>query len=135
MTQNRGAAMTSSFSIELRPERDRVRVLPVGDVEMLTARALERRVRELAGAGFGRVVVDLSRLRFIDSTGLTSLLRLHRDARQDGWTLSLVQGPEEVRRVFELTKTIEILPFEDSTARYVRTARAGATSSGPGRTG
>jgi anti-sigma B factor antagonist len=110
MPENPQAA-TSSFSIEVRSEGERVRVRPIGDLDMLTVRELERRVTALGGPGAPDVLVDLASVRFIDSTGLRLLLHLHRRAQQEGWTLELAHGCDDVRRVFELTHTLELLPF------------------------
>jgi anti-sigma B factor antagonist len=102
------------FAIEVRPDRDRVHVAPAGDIDLLTAPQVENRVTELARAGFRRVVVDLRAVEFIDSTGLRLLLTLDEQSRADGWALSIVQGPANVRRLFEITGTLDALPFDDA---------------------
>jgi anti-sigma B factor antagonist len=112
--------MRSPFSIDVRPERDRVRVEPVGELDLLTARQVDDRVAELTSAGFTRVLVDLRRVEFIDSSGLRLLLRLRNRAHNDGWDLGIVQGRESVRKLFELTGTLGVLPFEDDGPRPLR---------------
>jgi anti-anti-sigma factor len=57
--------------------------------------------------------VDLSRLEFIDSTGLRLLLRYDAEARQDGFSFSLTPGPAAVQRIFELSGTFGLLTFTD----------------------
>lgn len=59
------------------------------------------------------VLLDISRLTFLDSTGIHLLLRADADARRDGWAFSLrseVQGP--VRRTLEMVGLLEYLQFE-----------------------
>jgi anti-anti-sigma factor len=93
------------FSVAVVPNRREADVVPTGELDLATASSVDREVRALRGAGFDRVVLDLRRLTFIDSTGLRTLLSLRNDAKRDGHTLALVPGRPEVQRVFELTAT------------------------------
>jgi anti-sigma B factor antagonist len=74
-----------------------------GELDIATAPQLEQRLNEALSTGCRRVVVDLRGLSFIDSTGLVLLARWNLASRQDGFRLSLVQGDDRIRRVFELT--------------------------------
>ena len=100
-----------SFCCEVEPERDAVRVHPVGSLDMATAPVLRAQIDELRKAGHRRVILDLRRLDFMDSTGLRLMLSLEAEARLDGFSLGLVPGPSAVQRVFEITGTTETLPF------------------------
>ena len=57
------------------------------------------------------IVVDLSELTFMDSTGLQLLLKAYARSQADSNRLSLVRGPERVQRVFQMTGTERLLPF------------------------
>jgi anti-anti-sigma factor len=59
-----------------------------------------------------RLVIDLSELTFIDSTGLWALLRAREHAHDAHWELVLRRGPDAVQRVFELTQSAEPFSFE-----------------------
>lgn len=93
------------FAVEVVPDRSEVAVVPRGELDLSCADALHDQVRELREAGFDRIVVDLRQLTFLDSTGLRVLLTLHNDAQRGGHALTLIPGPREVQRVFELTGT------------------------------
>ena len=67
----------------------------------------------LRHAGGRHLILDLSRLEFIDSTGLRCILECDAEARRDGFTIALIPGPPAVQRVFELTDTRAHLPFID----------------------
>ena len=99
------------FRVDVTPGRDLVYVCPSGEVDLSTVGPLRERVHELVSAGFGRVVVDLRGVTFLDSTGLRLLLELHGASRSDGWQLGILEGSAEVRRVFEITGTRAALPF------------------------
>lgn len=64
-------------------------------------------------AGSGRVVIDLSRMQFLDSTGLHTLLRAQKRWLVTGREFSLLRGPRAVHRVFELTQATRLFTFED----------------------
>jgi anti-anti-sigma factor len=102
------------FRCEVSPERDAVRVLPVGELDLDTVSTLETHVSELREAGFWRIVIDLRGLLFIDSSGLHFLLRCAQGALQDGYTLELVRGSAPVQRVFEIAGLSERLPFVEA---------------------
>ncbi len=62
------------------------------------------------------VVLDLSGLDFMDSTGLRLVVLSDAKAREGGWTLELVRGNESVHRVFEITRMAERLNFAPEAA-------------------
>jgi anti-sigma B factor antagonist len=91
------------FSIEELRDGDGVlRVLVRGELDLTVAAQLEERLRDLRREG-ARVRLDLSRLEFIDSSGLRVVTLAAIDARRDGWDLEVVRElPPTVRRPFEL---------------------------------
>jgi anti-anti-sigma factor len=60
--------------------------------------------------GHGPVVLDLSDLRFMDSSGVRLALRLRSRAQLTGVDLSMMEGPAPVERVFELTGMRRYVP-------------------------
>jgi anti-anti-sigma factor len=99
------------FELHDVPERGGVRLALVGELDVLSTRQVRERVAAYVGAGFGEIVLDLRRLTFIDSTGMRLLVALHHQAHRDGWRMLLIQGPENVQRVFDITGTRGVLPF------------------------
>jgi anti-sigma B factor antagonist len=106
-----GALPPSQFHVDVRPHRDVVQLVPVGELDLATVDELRGQLDELINAGFRRMIVDLRELKFIDSTGLALLVRYYRAAQHDGWQLSIIQGPPQIRRLFELTGLLDTLPF------------------------
>jgi anti-sigma B factor antagonist len=102
------------FRWEIFPERERVRVAPEGELDAAVVDELAAAIDELRQAGFSSLVLDLRALTFIDSSGLRLVFALAAAASEDGLTLQLLPGPPEVQRIFELTGTLEQLPFGDS---------------------
>jgi len=58
------------------------------------------------------IIVDLGALEFIDSTGIRLLL-MAADRCSESGRLSILRGPRQVHRVFEITDLVDRLPFAD----------------------
>src|SRR5690349_20698215 len=101
------------FRCEVDRESGLARVRAIGELDLGTVPILEAEVASLREAGFRRLILDLSRLDFIDSTGLRCILDCDGQARRNGFSFALVRGPDAVQRLFELTETSTRLPFVD----------------------
>lgn len=106
-------------------ERDGATVVAVhGDLDLATA----PRLRELAVgrlmAGDRAVVLDLSGVEFLDSTGLGTLVAVLKRARSLDAGLALVITRERVRKVFELTALTSAFAIHDDVAAATTAATA-----------
>ena len=59
------------------------------------------------------LVLDLSQLSFIDSSGVHVLINAHNRCAAQATHLVIIPGPRAVQRVFEICNLIERLPFAD----------------------
>ena len=75
----------------------------------MTAPQLGRRLLSLAEEGKIRVVVDLSQVTFMDSTGIGVLLNALRQLRQRKGALVLVCPTERILRPFQVTGLVDHL--------------------------
>jgi anti-sigma B factor antagonist len=90
------------FSSAIRDADNRVRHLVLsGELDMAAIPDLRHRLSECAGQ-FECLVVDMSGLTFLDSTGIHFLLDLKIRAERNGWSLRLVPGPPQVQRVLDV---------------------------------
>jgi anti-sigma B factor antagonist len=105
------------FSSSTRDAGNRVRHLVLsGELDMAAIPELRHRVSEGAGQ-FDCLVVDMSGLAFLDSTGIHFLLELKTCAERDGWILRVVPGPPQIQRVLEIAGVADLLPWvADQTA-------------------
>jgi anti-anti-sigma factor len=78
----------------------------------LAARAL---MREVISQALERrpecLVLELSKLEFVDSTGVHAVIELAKRARGQRFVLVIVPGPPQVQRVFEICGLTDRLPF------------------------
>jgi anti-sigma B factor antagonist len=86
---------------------------PIGELDLGSVPQLESSLRSALDAGARRLVVDLRGLEFMDSTGLTLLMRWRRESRRDGFDLALVRGDARIHRLFELTSMDSLFTFVD----------------------
>ena len=105
--------MSGLLSVEVARDDHRLAILPKGELDMSTAGKLEDAVRAAEATDARRIVIDLTGVTFMDSSGLKALLEASARARANSNRLRLIRGPRRVQRVFELTNTEEILPFLD----------------------
>ena len=101
-------ATPPTFRIDVRPDRERVVVSPEGDVDLATVDRIAAQLDELAGSGFPVVVLDLRGVTFMDSTGVSLLVR---QSARDDVEVRLVDGREPVSRLIDLTGVREVLRF------------------------
>ena len=91
-----------------------------GELDLAAVPVLQERLDD-AMRGKAAVIIDLSRVSFIDSAGLGLLVRAERQLRDSGVQLVLVRGPRAVRRVFALTRLDSHFEFCDSPSAALRT--------------
>ena len=102
-----------SFSIELvGVDGGRRTVVVAGELDIAVSQRFCDTVREaLAG---GPVLVDLSAVTFMDSTGVRALNTLLRECSENGWTMHVSSAmTEPVRQILEMTSMMPLLPLED----------------------
>ena len=99
------------FRIDVEPERESVRVAPIGELDIATVEKLRAEVERLRAAGFTDLVLDLRAVRFLDSTGLRLVLELDQAAREASQELLLIRGSAVVQRIFEVTQVSDRLQF------------------------
>jgi anti-sigma B factor antagonist len=83
-------------------------VTPDGELDLFTAAELTRALRSHERTG-RRLVLDLSRLRFLDSAGLALLIAQHRRAQHDGTEFAIANAKGEVRRALVVSGLDRVL--------------------------
>jgi anti-anti-sigma factor len=104
----------SNFSVEVRDEDRAVVIGVTGELDLASSPALEQELERGAAASAEVVVVDLRRLEFMDSTGLSVLVRAHQRASESGQRFGVVRGPQQVQRLLSLTGVADRLTLADS---------------------
>jgi anti-sigma B factor antagonist len=104
-------------------EQHGVEVLAVtGEVDVSTAPRLRQQLVETATAGHERVIVDLSAVDFLDSTGLGVLVSGLKRFRTLGGDLLLVCPSARIIKVFEITGLTKVFSMHATVEDAVRAA-------------
>lgn len=82
------------------------------------------------------IVLNLGEVRFIDSSGLGTMVRAHASTRQARGELKLCDVPENVRKVLEMTRLTTVFDAHESEEKAVAAFyRAGVRAETPAPTG
>ncbi len=104
------------LEVETRSGERHVQVILRGELDLSTVEKVEEELRRVEAGEERILVLDLSALSFLDSTGLRLMVTADRRAQKDGRRLVIVRGPETVHRVFTITKLDEKLEMVNDIA-------------------
>ena len=102
-----------SIGVSSRPD-DVIVVSLVGELDVMSAPEFEARVREIHCDATVRVLVDVSGLVFVDSSGLNSLVKAAVAAEARGAALVLAGASPHIARVFEVVRMSDSVWVEPS---------------------
>lgn len=105
------------LTLETREVGGRTVIAVGGEIDVYTAPKLRDTITALVGAGAYDLVIDLSAVEFLDSTGLGVLVGGLKKVRANDGTLSLVCAQERLLKIFRITglaKVFVIHPDEES---------------------
>ena len=88
-------------------------VVLTGELDLATAADVDRVLEQVEATDAESIVLDLSGLTFMDSTGVRLVVNAHARSRADANRLTLRRGQAAVQRVMELSGVDVLLPFDD----------------------
>ena len=83
---------------------DTLNVTVAGAIDLSSACDFDQELRRVERNAPGQLVLDLRRLDFMDSAGLSRLVALHTRCRRAHRRLTLVRGPKAVERLLALAR-------------------------------
>jgi len=101
------------LTVSSRRDGDVHTIALAGELDLATAERFEQELKRVEVTDALSIVVDLSGLAFMDSTGIRILVAADARSRADSERLALRHGPPAVQRVIELTGLTDLLPFVD----------------------
>ena len=84
-----------------------------GELDIGSAPGFKKALKQAEGQNPETVVLDLSELTFMDSTGIRAILQARSRAAAAGRNLALVPGPPNVQQIFAVTGLDKHLTFID----------------------
>jgi anti-anti-sigma factor len=104
----------NQFEVEVHRNGAAAVVAVSGELDLASGPELEAQLDQLTGPGVQLVVIDLRALDFMDSTGLSILVRAHQRLAGEGCEMGLVKGSQQVQRLLDLTGVAERLRLVDA---------------------
>jgi anti-anti-sigma factor len=108
------------LQIEAHDHDGLAHVVLTGELDLSTIDRLEQELGRVEGAGPAVVALDLSRLTFLDSSGLRVIVSADQRARRENRRFVVVRGPDTVQRVFSITRLDEQLELVDDVAELTQ---------------
>jgi anti-sigma B factor antagonist len=95
---------------------DRTVVEVTGEIDVYTASVLRERLASLVEAGRVDLVIDLTPVTFMDSTGLGVLVGVLKKVRGHDGRLQLVIDSDRLLKVFRITALTQVFTIHDTVA-------------------
>ena len=106
-----GADGEPAWAIDTEHEADRTVLRITGDLDLETAPRLASHAEPILDSGTGGLLIDLRRVTFIDSSGLSALIRLTQRMGAANRPFQIIKPPPVVGKVFEITGLNQVLPL------------------------
>ncbi len=91
-------------------------VTPEEALDAQTAPAFEQVLMQNLADNPARLIIDLGVLRFIDSSGIGAIVRVHRAARDRNVVVIIAAASDRVKMVFRLINLHKVLNMVDTVA-------------------
>jgi anti-anti-sigma factor len=98
----------------MRSEGSAVVIVLGGELDLASSPQLEQSLEQVWTTDADPLVIDLRELEFMDSTGLSIIVRAQQRMTEDGRQLSIVRGSQQVQRLLDLTGVAERLRLVDT---------------------
>jgi len=105
--------VSTDLSIQRRDDDRGVVLALFGELDVVSAPTLEQTLSEVLVQPHARVMLDLNGLRFVDSAGVSVLIKAKQHAETNGRILVLRRPTEQLERVFALVGLADWLEIED----------------------
>jgi len=109
------------FHISEKMLNDELALLKVkGRLDAVAAPDLKSRLKELVADNHVTVIIDLTDVSFIDSSGLAALVSGFRAAREAGGSIKLAGLREQTMMVFKLTRLDRVFEIHPDAEAAIR---------------
>lgn len=102
-------------------DKDTVTVCYVsGDIDINSAPVIRKSLEKVVSGKKNKVLVNLSDVQYVDSSGLATMVELLKNIRAYGGKLKVCNMSAKIKSLFEMTKLdrlFEILPSEEDAIK------------------
>jgi anti-sigma B factor antagonist len=108
------SSVQNQFRVEAHTGGETAVIAVSGELDLASGPEFEAELERIKGPDTQLLVVDLSQLDFMDSTGLSILVRTHQRLTEEGCEMGLVRGAPQVQRLLDLTGVAARLKVVDA---------------------
>lgn len=102
------------IEIKTRTVEDATILAPVGEIDLSCAPALRVQINEVQSNRPRRLIIDLSGVPYMDSSGVATLVEAMQTARRTGSKLVLCCLQAKVRSIFEIARLDTVFTIVNS---------------------
>ena len=111
--------MHNDFRVEVRTDGRAAIITVSGELDLASAPSLASEIEQASRSDSALLVLDLRGLEFMDSTGLSVIIKAHQRLSEQGRDLCLIRGPQQVQRLLDLTGVAERLQLVNTPEEIV----------------
>lgn len=111
--------MQNHLQVESRHEDGVCVLVTRGELDLASSEILESALADAVASPARHVIVDLRALEFIDSIGLSVLIRADQRVRATGRRFGLVRGGSQVQRLLGLTGLASRVSLADTPEELI----------------
>lgn len=106
-----------NFGLETESEGTSVLIRIRGDFDIQVVDQVTEELGRVESGEPDLLVIDLSKLSFMDSSGMAAVAAAHVRARESDRRFAIVRPPAGVRQAFDRTKFSEVVPMTDDLSK------------------
>jgi len=91
-----------------------------GEIDVYTSPKVKDAITELIDQGHYNLVINLEKVRYIDSTGLGVLIGGLKRVREHGGSVSLVCTNPQIKKIFDITGLVKIFGIFDTESNAMK---------------
>ncbi len=96
------------------PKKEIIKIEIEGEVDVYTSIELKRELNEIIDNGTKKIIINLDKVTYIDSSGLGVLVAILKRIRKEKGNLKLLKLTQNVKKIFEITRLTKFFEiFED----------------------
>ena len=97
------------LTVQVGADGDAIQITAAGELDQATAGVLDRELKKAEATSARQIILDLSRVEFIDSAGLKTLVIAARRSQADSNRFAVAPGAGQVAKMLRLTGIEQIL--------------------------
>ncbi len=106
--------------MEIRVDGKYLIVALSGELDVESSQKMKNDVRKKISSETSNIVIDLTNVNYVDSSGLGTLIALQKDARFNGGSLCIVGASQQIKRVMKMTNLDKLFQLYDKLDEVIK---------------